>query len=254
MSDSERIVYLILGAPGSGRREVVADLIEGGLDETDSAAVFLSAREEASALGDAAMAIWEWTEDLTMVGDWPKGADVGFFVADGRIDPVDQVEAFKSWAASHGASVVRVICVAHCALLHEHEELMAWYDACIHFSDIVLLNRRDGVPNKWVSDYQTRFAKRFLPCLVEMVRKGRIKNPALVLDQQARRMSHWFDEDDSDGWRAFVAEAEDVIIEDEAEGEEDLDETEPVDEYLERNLGGGRRKRIPDIREFLPAS
>ena len=31
--------------------------------------------------------------------------------------------------------------------------LLAWYDACVHFSDVVLLQRREGVANKWVSDF-----------------------------------------------------------------------------------------------------
>ena len=34
-------VYLILGAPGSGRREVLADLIEGGLEAADKPVVLI---------------------------------------------------------------------------------------------------------------------------------------------------------------------------------------------------------------------
>ncbi len=255
MSEPDRIVYLILGAPGSGRREVVSDLIEGGLDDPDRPVVFVSSQEDGKQVGNAVTLTWTWTEESAMTGEWPAKAGVGFFIADGQIDPVDQVEAFKSWAAAQDATVARVVCIAHCALLHRHEALMAWYDACIHFSDIVLLSRRGGVPNKWVSDYQARFTKLFLPCLVEMVKKGRVKNPALVLNQQPRRMSHWFDEEEeSDGWRAFVADAEDVIIEDEAEDEDVTEEAEPADEYLKLNLGGGRCKRIPDIRDYLEQS
>ena len=42
------LVYLILGAAGSGRREVVADLIEGGLGAGGRALVLLSDGERAA--------------------------------------------------------------------------------------------------------------------------------------------------------------------------------------------------------------
>ena len=54
-SDEKPLVYLILGAAGSGRRTVVADLIDGGLGEGDRPAVLLSA-DEAPAEIDAKLA------------------------------------------------------------------------------------------------------------------------------------------------------------------------------------------------------
>ena len=42
-----QLVYVILGAPGSGRREVLADLITDGLDPAEERAhVYLPAGEE----------------------------------------------------------------------------------------------------------------------------------------------------------------------------------------------------------------
>ena len=63
MAAEKTLVYLILGAEGSGRHEVLADLIAGGLTETDRPATFLSEGEKATAhdekLGQVVR--WRWT-------------------------------------------------------------------------------------------------------------------------------------------------------------------------------------------------
>lgn len=242
-----KLVYLVLGGIGSGRREVVADLVATGLDESDRAVIFTAASE---APDDGLT--WHWDDQGEIQAAWPAGANLGFFVADGYGDPVDQIEAFKGWLVRAEVGLARVICVVHCQLLEANPPLMHWYDACIHFSDIVLLSQRDGVNNKWMSDYQARFVKRCLPCLVEMVRKGRVKNPALVLDLQPRRMSHWFEDDDEeDAWKSYATDPDTMIIDDEEGDEPAEEEVEEEDEYLARHLGGGRKKVLPDIRDYL---
>lgn len=252
MSAEKPLVYLILGAAGAGRREVVADLIEGGGFAPEKTAVIISENE----IGDEQPTglnpiTWHADEDNNIEATWPAEATVGFFITDGRSNPVDQIEAFKPWLEEQGLELARVICVVHCRLLARHSALNVWYDACVHFSDYVLLHQRDGVDNKWLSDYRTHFAKRYIPSLIDMVKKGRVKNPALVLDQQTRRLSHFFDEDETDGWKAFVADAEDVIIGDEAEDDLDDEVNADEDEYLARYPSGGRRRVIPKISEYL---
>ncbi len=64
-----QLVYVILGAPGSGRREVLADLIGAGLDpEVERAHVILPAGEPEHALDDklgaASTARMRWDADL----------------------------------------------------------------------------------------------------------------------------------------------------------------------------------------------
>ena len=251
MSADKPLVYLILGAAGSGRREIVADVIEGGMAKDASPVVFVASDENESTAESLTATPWDWTESGEIEATWPTEASAGFFITDGRGDPVDQVEAFKSWMGTQGVELARVISVIHCSLIAAHSPLLGWHDACIHFSDITLLNRREDVANKWLSDYQARFAKRYIPCLVEMLKKGRVKNPGLVLDQQTRRLSHWFDEDETDDWKNFVTDAGDVIIEDEAADDPDEEINEEEDEYLARYPGGDRKKVIPNISEYL---
>lgn len=248
------LVYLLLGSVGSGRREIVADLIEGGLDETERAAVILPAAEPAVP-GDEALpevSRWEWQDD-TLRAPLPAGATHVFFVTDGAGNPVDQIEAFKGWLDAQGGELAHVVCVVNCQLGEKHPPLLAWYEACIHFSDIVLLNRREGVENKWVSDFLAHFKKLHYPCVFEFVKEGRVKNPALVLDPLARRMSHVFDEEQD--W--IFTNAEGVVIdeqEDSADGEEEIEAKPEEDPYFAKHISGRRLKQIPDIARFLPGA
>ena len=249
------LVYLVLGAPDSGRRELVADLIDSGVSAAESPVVFVAETEvePGAAVSRAQLASWTWNEENErerITATWPAGATMGFFIADSRRSPVDQIEAFKPWMKAQGVEMARVITVYHCELVARHDRLRLWYDACVHFSDIVLLNRREGVENKWISELRTRFAKACMPCLVEMVKKGKVANPPLVLDLQVRRFSHWFD--DQDPWMAMIDSETEIVIE---EGAEDVDEDEQdfdeVDPYLARHPSGRRAKEVPSIASIL---
>ena len=247
MPSAQPLVYFILGAAGSGRREIVADLIEGGLGAADRALVLLPAGEPPGAADDrlGAVARWSWTEGR-IEAPGLGGATHVFFIADGRRNPVDQVEAFAPWLAAAGGGLARIVCVIDCALAERHRELRPWFDACVHFADVVLLNRRDGLPNKWLSDFQAHYAAQFLPSLFEPVKAGRVRNPALILEPQARRLSHFFDEEID--WEV-TGDAEE---EGGGEGDEEVT-AEPVeDPYLQRRPGGRRVKEIPAIAAYLP--
>jgi len=254
------LIYVILGAAGSGRREVLVDLIGDGLD-TDERAVTLLSADEAPSEYDAKLGTllrWRWLGSdaggLEIPGEVRMGATHVFFVTDGRRNPVDQLEAFKAWFESSGAEFARVFTIVNCQLAEKHQELIAWYEACIHFSDVVLLARREGVANKWLSDFQTRFKDKFYPCLFEFVKGGRVKNPPLLLEPEARRMSHLFDEPD---WVVDGVDAEEMVEtgDDDAEVGTELNEevevTQAVDEYFERWQSGRRVKEIPEIAQFL---
>jgi len=248
------LVYLVLGAAGSGRREVLTDLIADGLGERDRAAVLISEDEQASE-ADAKLpgvARWRWNtaEDNPIVAELPRDATHVFFVTDGQQNPVDQVEHFKTWLEAQGGELGRVFCIINCQLAEKNPPLLAWYEACIHFADVVLLNKREGVENKWVSGWLTHFKKLFYPCVFELVKDGRVKNPALILEPQARRMTHVFDEDQN--WTFTNAEGEEIDEQEETGDDEEEIEAKPEeDPYFARDAAGRRAKRLPDIAKYL---
>jgi len=269
MSSSEPLLlYVILGAASSGRRTILSDLITDGLSEDERAVVLISQNEaETNSVEEKKLGrtiLWSLRDgflsfDTDAIGD----ATHLFFLTDGRADPIDQLEAFKTWADGSGGELARVICVVNCHLAEKHHEVAAWYEACIHFSDVVLLNKREGVENKWLSDFQNKFKALFYPCLFEFVKNGKVKNPPLVLEPQARRNSHLFDEVewevvDDEGETSDAEDADDAFFdEDEADTaerdtvEEEVELRPVVDPYLERNAGGRRVKPLPAIAKFL---
>ena len=245
------LIYVILGAAGSGRREVLADLVSDGLGEGDRAVVMLSAAEAPDAF-DAklpAIARWTWADDH-IEGTLPEGVTHVFFVTDGRTNPVDQLEVCGPWIEAQGAALGRILCVVNCALVEKNPQLQPWFEACVHFSDVVLLTRREGVDNKWLSEFRAHFDGRFYPCLFELVKGGRVKNPALVLDPLARRMSHAFDAEQD--WVFTDAEGDELEEDEESEGNEDVEVTAEVEPYFVRDAALRREKKIPDIAKYLP--
>jgi len=224
----------------------LADLIGDGLGDGDRPAVLLSASEEPNAVDGMlpGLSRWSLVPEAGIEGDFPGDATHVFIVVDGRRNPVDQIEAIKEWLGFRSAEVARVISVVNCQLAEKHPKLFAWFEACIYFSDVVLLNRREGVPNKWIGDFTGKFLGKFYPCLFEFVKEGRVKNPALVLAPVARRMSHVFDEQE---WIA-----EDGEDEDEQEEGEEVEMKPEEDPYFERRTGGRRVHELPNIADYLP--
>lgn len=250
---SAPLVYFFLGATDSGRRDIVADLIGNGL--ADGARPLLLTSSNEPALPDPARkrlegvdgfrtAHWSWNENQSGrfapldLGD----ATAVFFITDGQIDPVNQIEALHEWLPGSGAELGRIFAVIHCRLGFEHPPLRRWHEACVHFADVVLLNRREGVPNKWVGDFKTWLQKERFPCLIEFVKKGEVGNPALLLEPQARRMSLYFD--DPDEWPD-----EDELEEGETFAGDDL--LGAADPYIERFDSGRRGRELPDIAKIL---
>jgi hypothetical protein len=266
------LIYVILGAAGSGRREVLADLIEGGLAEGDRGAVLLSAGETADALDERLPDVsrWAWREGV-IAASLPEGATHVFFVTDGRLNPVDQIEALQPWITAVSGELGRIITVVNCRLAEQNHALVAWHEACIHFSDVALLNKREGVANKWMSEFQTHFKELCYPCLFEIVKNGRVKNPLIVLDPQARRMSHIFDVNewtgiDLEGVEFGTEGADEPEIGEETPAKPDsgkkkghpnqspLDDDDWLPEkeaYFEILPNGRRAKEIPDIAKYL---
>ncbi len=255
MSPASPSVYFILGTPGSGRRALVRDLAENGLAEEK--VVVLLGENETSAPADDRLAKlanvevrrWKWAAPELPPMKLPDGATI-FLLADSREDPIDQLEALKPWLQAQGLELARIFCCVDCQLAEKHAVLAQWYDACIRFADVVFLANREGVANKWLSDFIARYKDEAYPTLfIQVKKKGDLPNPALVLDPTPRRLTQYFEEEYVD-LADIVIETDDEEDEPE-EGDEDdgLPEQEP---YFVRQNSGRRDKEVPDIREFLP--
>ncbi len=261
-------LYILLGAARSGRREVLRDLIENGLSETaGTTAIYLSEDEHPSpfeenlhALSHSAILNYRLEEEFEInAEELPPDTSVVFFVTDGATNPVDQIEALKGWMLPRELDLARIISVIHCQLGQAQSSLFPWFEACVHFSDLILLNKRTGGTEKWVNNFRQHFSKHCYPCDFQLVKKGKIEYPASALYPEPRRLSLAFDDlkdsctspnpfEDSPDFREF-----------EESGDEDYEGTgfDPElrpDPYFERLPNGLRAKPLPDIAKYLPHS
>tara|TARA_Y100000588_G_scaffold163847_1_gene177943 strand:+ start:596 stop:1270 length:675 start_codon:yes stop_codon:yes gene_type:complete len=215
-----RLLYLVLGAPDSGRLAIIQDLIDGGLTEEESAQILTNA-ESPDMEGCAS---WHWENGSFHI---PESANIAqtthqFLIFSPYLDLADQIEASTDLLDSDDQlTLARVLFVVHCGLLEKTAPLLQeWHDACAHFADVMLLNRREGVTQKPIEKFNDRYKSMRFPFLVEFVRKDRIANPAKILDPTPRRITQIFDP------------------------EEEL-ESDFSDLYIERLSTGERGRKIP---------
>jgi len=244
MDDVAPLIYLVFGIPHSGRREVIFDLIEGGIPATEQVLYFRPEGEavnpydeQIEALENVNVVGWQLKDSKVKHGKINAAPEKIIFLAPGSSDPADCAEALKTWSDHNNCQIARLVTVVHCHFLMEEPKAQAWFDACIHFSDVVLLNRREEAGNKWVKDFEEIYKKACSPARFLMVKKGRVANPAEVLDPEARRVSLYFDE--------LIP-----IEDDEFEDEHQPDDIKP-DIYIERLESGQRAKPIPGIGKLL---
>jgi hypothetical protein len=216
----QRLLYLVLGPPGSGRQTIVQDLIEGGLTDGESALTLTT--EESNDMEGCTP--WHWENGAFHIPENTGNTEAThlFLIFSPYLNIADQIEASLDLLDGDGElTLARVLLVVHCGLIDKAStQLQDWHDACAHFADVALLNRLEGVKNKKVKEFKEHYESMRLPFLVESVRKNRIANPAKILDPTSRRISHAFDP------------------------EVDVDSDLP-DPYLERLPTGERTKPIP---------
>lgn len=240
------LVYLVLGCKGSDQFRVIADLIEFGTSKEEKSIMYHSAGDAADVETDfvvkhreASVAAYAW-EDKALKLEVPEEVDLVFLVADGLEDPADLVEAFHAWLPTSGCELARVLTVLHCDLAVGKHEAFEWFECCIHYSDVVMLAKRDAVGNKEMKAFLDHYEEECYPCLWEYVKKGRVANPSLVLDTVPRRITRIFD-------------APEVFEDDEEEDVQDEEIAGDIthDVFLKRVAGGRRARPLPKIGEHL---
>lgn len=241
-------LYIVLGTPDSGRRELVAQLLDGLPGETR---VYVSRNEKPDGTGDKELAALpgverrEWFTDGSNL-EIPDAEDTPatvVFITEGARNPVDQLEILNALIPRLGWRLARILTVVDCTLANREPELAEWFKCCIHFSDAVLLNRREGVPPAFDRDFLKSYEKDCHPALFERTKKGRVANPDLVWLPEARRLSQVFDEDRDP--------LDDMVFDEDNLPDEPFDLVNKTDPYFERDDRGGRLIRIPKISEFL---
>jgi len=225
---------LILGATGSGRAEVAADLARYAWPEGRTVEILPQGE------GERAWKLEGGTYTLPSPGE-----SVGILLTDGRCSQVDQLELLIPAAAAAGWSIRRIITVIDLGLLHRHPELESWFRSCLHFSDAAILSKRTEVPNGWLSSFQKLLTEDFRTCLVTPLPKsGGLPRPAELIEGEPRRASLALDDLDA---------VDEMEFDEDNLPDEPFDLVRKVDLYFARDPSGRREMLVPDIAPVLLA-
>lgn len=241
-------VYFILGTPKSGRREILCDLIEGSSYSEETKNFILIASDESKsprnerlqALSNTTILDWSFSDKSLIIPDLQASSnDRVFVILSSRNDLIDQIEKIKYWLDTNPQfAIARILSVIDCQIPYKKEYLLAWFEAAIYFSDYVFLTHRENIPEKWISDFLKSFEKKSYPCLFEKVKNNKVANPDQVLEPEARRISHIFDNLDA---------VDTLDLDEENLPEEPFEIIKKLDPYLERDSDGNRMIIVPPI-------
>ncbi len=245
-------IYIVLGLPDSGRRDLILDLVDNGLPK-GAPVTLVHAKDACTDLAEDRLLQGHATTVKTFTfkdGKFdniplPQEGDEStwFWLPDGRESLIDQMEVLRDIFKAKGLAPARVFLTVHCAIAAESKLAAEWHDAAVHFSDYVFVNRCEGASAEWVKDFEKKYKEACFPCKFERLRRGSVKNPAIVLYPEARRMSLIFDDLDP---------IDTLEIDEDNLPDEPFDLTVKEDPYFERITGGRRAKPVPHPSEFLP--
>ncbi len=241
--------YLIIGTPGSGRRGVIWDVIQKALGDDDFCGVFISENEApaqsdkriASAQNAGIIRYRDADDAIEKIAalDKEKFSQI-FFFADASRNLADDIEDFKRIVDAGDARLARIWGVLDCGLLAaRREDVQPYADALSHFSDCLLLSRREGLQNREVAEIKSVYEKQCKPHMFEYVDKDfHVKHPIEMMIEEARRISMVFDP---------VDPVDELDIDEDNLPEEPFSLERKPDPYLERLPNGLRKKPIPDL-------
>jgi hypothetical protein len=233
-------LIIVLGIVGSGRSSVVKELVENAWPEGKKIRILTEASETLDSKIKSEN--WHFKSGETHLPE-PSDETAALLITHGRLSAVDQMEAIHRQVTHSHWQIQRIITVVDCALAYRHPEISEWYDACVHFSDVVILNRRWEVPGQWMSKFLEKYENSFYPCLfLNFLKEGRLTNPAAVIEGEPLRMTHIFDEIDA---------VDEMEFDEDNLPEEPFDLVRQPDKYFSRDDLGRRLITVPDIKEVL---
>lgn len=234
-------LYLFLGIDHDLSRRIISRNMRGMDDllPAPQALIQASNSKPAGDLRDAAVL----GDPATALSD--SGIGTVFWLVDPARNLADAMEDVLHHLRVCDCRPAKVVSVLDCTLMRAESRVLRHAEACIHFSDAVLLANREEDAQKWLRDWQVGFEKTCFPCDFQMVRKdGSIPDPRRLFFPELRRMTHVFDAADQ---AIDPAEATDWEATFDPEEEDDLDSLSPeADPWLARHPGGSRVQLIPD--------
>lgn len=234
-----------MGSLGSGRRFISLDLISSTIEPHEKAILAISNNEKTLSSfppkelpSNISIQHYNWKGKKPILGEESQKIDSLFWILDSTLSMIDQIENVANWFKKKDLKLTRSITILDCQLLFNKPILKEWAKACIHFSDVVLLNHYHHLPPPWIKNLCQDLKKESHPYILQKVSNNAVDNPYEVLYNEPRRMSLIFDDEDS-------IDALELNEEELLSIENPIDLKPRIDKYLERLDNGIRKISIP---------
>jgi hypothetical protein len=168
--------------------------------------------------------------------------EVSILLAPGDTSVIDVMEVLSKQVTAGIWELQRVITWVHSEYYANDSDSKRWYEACFHFSDLVILDCFKNMEQSALGSIKAHFHDESLPCILVNTKKDRLQELGLVMDNQARRITQVFD-------RSAESSIDYEVEIEEGDEEDDIDAALPetnIDPYFERNHDGRRSKPLPN--------
>lgn len=217
-------VYIFLGASLHTQSKLAEHFQTNGLDTPSAGVLYFPEDSGPSLSGPSETWMLDAGGTLTLPASAQEQETI-FLLSNPSADPRPLLEGLaRNREAPSSLELGRIFTIADCKQLSERPELKAFYELCLHFSDVFLLGNRNGVSKKWVQGYIDQLKKLAIPTRIEYLKAGdKLERVSEFLYPEARRVSQIFDPPDDPIDPGLIIES----VEEEDAG--DLDETSEFD-------------------------
>ncbi len=130
----------------------------------------------------------------------PDSEDTCFIIIDPRAPLIGQIEHLAGDLAKCLVEPIKIVTCVDSDRTEKSTALRAWLDACIYYSDVVLLGNRQNASKPFLREYQKHYERLCYPCLFLFLKgEGQPNDPIEILTPGIRRISQLFDIETGDG-------------------------------------------------------
>lgn len=174
----------------------------------------------------------------------PEAASHVFVVLDPRESPVPQLELLADELRAVDREPVKVVTCVDCSAAEASPQLRSYLDACIYYSDTVLLGNRSGASKSFVRQFEKGYQQRCYPARFQLLKDpGQPQNPLEILLPGTLRLSQLFD-------REPLASPDSPAGPIEASCDLDFEEAEE-DPYRPSAESGKSALQVPDVGPWI---
>jgi hypothetical protein len=186
-------LFIVMGTNMAEIRQCLGYLAKGG-EAPETVDIHIPAGLEWSGGSDGPLALKPYDPDSVLWVFDPDVDGMAFLVMDPRREPVSQLESLADDLRKCLIAPVKVFTCVDCGAVEKNNRLKIYYDACIYYSDLVLLGNRSGVAKSFTRDFEKQYQRDCYPCLFMLLKgPGNPDNPVEILTPGIRRISQLFD-------------------------------------------------------------